>query len=173
MAVDLKAAAPDTTLVAGAVLFGADSQAAAAPSVYALDTTIANYLASLAQTLSNKLFSTGVGYSAGTGVGGAVTQATSKATGVTLNTLCGQITLNGATLTGSTSVAFVLTNSTIAATDTVDVSIASGATTNSYQLQVEAVAAGSCRISLRNTTVATALSEAIVVNFGVNKRVTT
>lgn len=173
MAVDLKAAAPDTTLVAGAFLFGADSQAAAAPSVYALDTTIANYLASLAQTLSNKLFSTGIGYSAGTGVGGTVTQATSKSTGVTLNKLCGQITMSAAALTGSTMVSFTLTNSTIAATDTIDVSIASGATAGSYLLVVEAVAAGSCAIALRNTTAATILSEALVLNFGVNKRVTT
>jgi hypothetical protein len=38
----------------------------------------------------------GVGY--GTGAGGAVTQATSKSTGVTLDKVCGEITMNNATL---------------------------------------------------------------------------
>lgn len=54
MSEDLKSATPDTTIAAGAFLFGADSQSAAHPSVYQLDTTIAGYLASLTQTLTNK-----------------------------------------------------------------------------------------------------------------------
>ena len=74
-----------------------------------------------------------VGYS--TGTGGAVTQITSKATGVTLNKRCGQITLN-----------------------------------NAYNVQVDAVAAGSCRISITNFS-GGPLSEAIVLNFVVIKGV--
>jgi hypothetical protein len=102
----------------------------------------------------------------GTGAGGTVTQATSKSTGVTLNKACGEIVMNNASLAATTSVAFTLTNSLISATDVVDVSIKSGATTNSYSVQVENVAAGSCRISLRNYT-GGSLAEAVVLSFAV------
>jgi hypothetical protein len=110
----------------------------------------------------------GNGYA--TGAGGTVTQATSKSTGVTLNKVCGQITLNAAALAASTSVGFTLTNSAIAATDVVIVNIASGATGDSYQATIDAVAAGSCRISLRNISAASK-SEAVVLNFAVCKSV--
>lgn len=100
----------------------------------------------------------------GTGSGGAVTQATSKSTGVTLNKSNGQITMNAASLAASTAVSFTLTNSTIAATDQPDVAIASGATAGAYVAEVDAVSAGSCRISLRNLT-GGALAEAVVLNF--------
>lgn len=102
--------------------------------------------------------------------GGAVTQATSKSTGVTLNKVCGQITMNNAALAAATAVSFTVTNSTIAATDTVIVSIASGATAGAYTLQVDAVAAGSFQISLRNHT-AGSLSEAVIINFSIIKAV--
>ena len=106
-----------------------------------------------------------------TGDGGAVTQATSKATGVTLNKLCGQITLNNASLAANTAVSFVLTNSNIAATDVMRVNVASGAATpGSYLVQAEAFGAGSVTISVRNMT-AGALGEALVLNFVVIKSV--
>lgn len=110
----------------------------------------------------------GIGYA--TGAGGAVTQATSKSTGVTLDKASGAITMNGAALASATSVGFTLTNSLIAATDVVLVSIKSGATANSYLVAVDAVAAGSCRISVRNIS-AGSLSEALVLNFAVVKAV--
>jgi len=109
-----------------------------------------------------------VGYP--TGSGGAVTQITSKSTGVTLNTICGQITTHNASLGSSSEVSFTLTNSKIAATDVVVVCISSGATTNTYQLLVDAVAAGSCRIFLRNSS-ASSRSDALVINFAVIKSV--
>ena len=106
-----------------------------------------------------------------TGDGGAVTQATSKSTAVTLNNLCGQITLNGAALAANTAVSFVLTNSKIAATDCMRVNIASGAATpSSYLVQAEAFASGSVTISIRNLT-AGSLSEALVLNFATIKSV--
>lgn len=110
----------------------------------------------------------GNGYA--TGAGGTVTQATSKSTGVTLNKVCGQITMNAAALAASTSAGFTLTNSVIAATDVVVVNIASAATADSYQATIDAVAAGSCRISLRNISAASK-SEAVVLNFAVCKAV--
>ena len=108
----------------------------------------------------------------GTGAGGAVTQITSKATGVTLNTLCGQITTNNAALAANSRVSFTVTNSAVAATDVVLPSIASGISTGAnYGFWVDAVAAGSFRISILNNT-AGSLSEAIVFNFAVIKAVT-
>lgn len=47
MSEDLKSATPDTTIAAGAFLFGADSQSASHPSVYQVDTTLAAYFSSL------------------------------------------------------------------------------------------------------------------------------
>jgi len=105
-----------------------------------------------------------------TGSGGAVTQLTNKSTGVTLNTICGQITTSNASLGSGSEISFTLTNSKIAATDVVVVCISSGATTNTYQLLVDAVAAGSCRIFLRNSS-ATSRSDALVINFAVIKAV--
>jgi hypothetical protein len=56
-----------------------------------------------------------LGYTAG--AGGAVTQATSKSTGVTLNRPAGAITMNGVALAAGTIVSFALTNSVITADD--------------------------------------------------------
>lgn len=107
----------------------------------------------------------------GTGSGGAVNQATSKSAAVTLNKSNGAITMQAASLAATTSVSFVLTNSLIAATDVVNVSIKSGATLGAYLVQVDATAAGTCTITLRNYT-AGALAEAVVLNFAVIKAVT-
>jgi hypothetical protein len=104
----------------------------------------------------------------GAGSGGIVTQATSKATGVTLNKVSGQITMNGAALAAAAEVAFTLTNSAIAATDVVVVCIASGGTSASYATSITAVAAGSCEITVGNWS-AGSLSEALVLNFVVIK----
>ena len=109
-----------------------------------------------------------VGYS--TGTGGTVTQLTDKATGVTLNKRCGQITMNAAALAGGAEVSFTLTNSVIAATDVLIVNIASGATAATYTAVVDAVAAGSARITVGNHS-GTSRSEAIVLNFVVIKSV--
>lgn len=110
----------------------------------------------------------GLGYAAG--AGGTVTQATSKATGVTLNKICGQITTASDLLAAATGVTFTLTNSAIAATDLVDVQVASGASTvGSYQVECTSRASGSCTITIRNTLALTGLSEALVLTFAVKK----
>lgn len=109
----------------------------------------------------------GVGYS--TGAGGTVTQATSKATGVTLNKLAGEITLNAAALAANTAVTFVLTNSTIAAGDRIIVNHMSGGTFGAYIADARS-AAGSATVMIRNLT-AGSLSEAVVLGFTVIKSV--
>lgn len=124
------------------------------------------------QTFQNSALSTsasaGMGY--GIGAGGAVTQLTSKATAVTLNKISGAVTMNGAALAASTSVSFTLNNTTIAATDVVVVNIKSGASANSYLIAIDAVAAGSARIHVRNVS-GGSLSQALVLNFVVIKGV--
>ena len=131
--------------------------------------TLTNLQFNVNGSVAAVLTANGLGY--GTGQGGTVTQATSKSTSVTLNKVCGQITTSSAMLAGSSAVSFTLTNSAIAATDVVHSSIASGATANSYTVTVSATAAGSCVIQVQNITAATALSEAIVINFTVMKAV--
>jgi hypothetical protein len=113
--------------------------------------------------------SAGVGYA--TGAGGAETQLTSKATAVTLNKICGTITMHNATLAHQTPVAFTLTNSAIEATDVVAVCVKSGGTAGAYLVSAGAVAAGSCSITLFNCQTSGNLSEAVVLQFAVIKAV--
>ena len=95
---------------------------------------------------------------------GAVTQLTSKSTGVTLNKSAGQITTNDAALANATNVTFTLTNSTISAKDVIVLSVSSGATAGAYNCWISGKATGSCTITLRNLS-GGSLSEAVVINF--------
>ena len=128
-----------------------------------------------ASSIRSTSASGGVGYA--TGAGGAVTQATSRTTGVTLNAICGQITLFAASIAGHEADEFVLTNSAIEAGDVVVVSIKSGlagATAKYYRVGVTAVAAGSCTISVGNIdngTVPAAGTDSPVLTFAVIKAV--
>jgi hypothetical protein len=106
----------------------------------------------------------GVGY--GTGAGGAVTQGTSRTTGVTINKTSGAITLFSAA-GSATAATFTVTNSTVAATDVIILNQKSG--TDLYDLKVTAVAAGSFNITF-NTTGGTT-TEQPVFNFAVIKAV--
>jgi hypothetical protein len=98
----------------------------------------------------------------------SVTQGTSKSTGVTLDSPAGVITMHNAALAATTSVSFTVTNSYVDADDVPNVVIASGATANSYMVVVDAVAAGSFRIHIRNLT-AGSLGEALVLNYSIIK----
>lgn len=115
--------------------------------------------------------STGLGYT--TGVGGTVTQATNRTTGVTLSKLSGQITTNNASLAVETGAAFTVTNTLVAATDVIVVSIASGSNSGNTTVSVSAVAAGSFNILVSNNNAAAGTAEtgAIVINFVVIKGV--
>ena len=105
-----------------------------------------------------------------TGAGGTVTQLTSKATGVTLNTPTGQIVMNNATLNANTTVSFTLTNSLIGASDIVVLQHNSVGTSASYNLNAFP-SAGSAVISVRNVT-SGPLGQAIVLSFAVIRAVT-
>ena len=124
---------------------------------------------SLSTTGNQVISSTGKhGYA--TGAGGTVTQATSKATGVTLSKSTGQITLNNAALASDTTVSFTLTNTVIEAGDILIMNHISAGTAGSYLLNAQS-AAGSASINVRNITTGS-LSEAIVIAFAVIKAVT-
>jgi catabolite regulation protein CreA len=100
--------------------------------------------------------------------GGAVTQETSKSTGVTLNQPCGQITMDDAELAAGAEVTFTVTNSEVAAANVVLVNHGSAGTGGAYLVQANTIAAGSFKITVSNVS-AGALSEAIVLNFAVIK----
>jgi hypothetical protein len=97
---------------------------------------------------------------------GTVTQATSKATAVTLNKSAGRITMNGAALAGNTAVSFTLNNSYISSNDIIILNISGGAVADAtaYTIYVSNMTTGSATITLRNLT-GTSQSEAVVVNF--------
>lgn len=104
-----------------------------------------------------------LGYSIG---GGAITQITSRTTGVTLNKSSGTITLVSAA--GSTSYqTFTVTNSFVAANDVIVINQKSG--TDKMAMFVTAVASGSFNITFATTTGTT--TEQPVINFAVVKAV--
>jgi hypothetical protein len=104
-----------------------------------------------------------IGYAAGAQT--AVTQATSKSTGVTANTSAGQITMNNASLATVTNVTFTLTNSVLSAKDVLILNVTNG-TSGAYNCWVSSMAAGSATITLRNIS-GGSLSEAVVINFAI------
>jgi hypothetical protein len=107
------------------------------------------------------------GYSSG---GGAVTQLTSKSTGVTLHALCGRVTTFNTALAAAAEASFVVTNNQVAATDVVIVNLQSGGTPGNHLVSVSAVANGSFTVSISNLHTAS-LSIALVINFAVIKSV--
>ena len=105
-----------------------------------------------------------LGYASG--AQGAVTQATSKSTGVTVNASMGRITTDSATLNTLTNVTFTLTNSLISVKDVIILNVSSGATSGAYNCWISSMSAGTCTITLRNISGGN-LSEAVVINFAI------
>lgn len=101
------------------------------------------------------------------GSGGAVTQITSRATGVTLSKRAGKITTTADSLAALTIAAFIVTNTTVAAVDNVVVTKVSGDVDTS--IWVSAVGAGSFTVSLLNNHATVADTTALVLNFEVRK----
>ena len=89
----------------------------------------------------------------GSSSGGAVTQATSRTTGVTLNKPSGEISLFSTTASANQITTFTLTNSFIGANDVVKICQKSG--TGLYFCHVTNVAAGSCKISVHTVSAVT------------------
>lgn len=105
-----------------------------------------------------------------TGAGGAVTQITNSATGVTLSKPCGQITTVALTTAAAAEERFTVTNTLVAATDVIVLSTTyDGAGTP--MLSVQKVAAGAFDIVITNVHAANALNAVMVINFAVIKAV--
>ncbi len=106
----------------------------------------------------------------GNGAGGAVTQSTSRTTDVTINVVCGQITLFAASKGAGTPgyFTFNVLNSTVSASDVVIVNMSSG-TADTYIITVTAVSNGSFRVQM--FMYAGAPLESPVLNFAVIKSV--
>ena len=113
---------------------------------------------------------TGIGYPSGSGDAETQGSGSGKATGVTINTPTGVITMDDAALAAGAEVNFVVTNSSVAITDTIVLSIQSGGTPSEYFCQVTTVAAGSFQIALANLSASSA-EDAVVINYAVIKGV--
>ena len=109
----------------------------------------------------------GLGY--GVGSGGTVTQATSKATGVTLNKPSGQITMNNAALGAGASVIFTLNTTAIAGTADLVIVNTPGAT--GYRVEALNPFVGTVGIRVTNVS-GGSLSDALAINFAVIKGAT-
>jgi hypothetical protein len=114
-------------------------------------------------------FFTKFGY--GTGAGGTVTQATNKATAVTLNKACGVITTANVVLNAGTIVSFTLNNSAISTDDLIVCSHHATGTFGAYTINIRATGAGTAVVTIRNNTAGN-LTEAIQIKFAVIKGVT-
>lgn len=113
----------------------------------------------------------GMGY--GTGAGGTVTQATSKATAVTLNKPTGQITMDSSALAASTTAVFTLTNSVLAETDLLLVSPVADGVVDPQNYNVWSAVStggGTAQIHVRNIS-GGSLSQAVKLRFAVLKSV--
>ena len=110
------------------------------------------------------LATSNMGYT--TGAGGTVTQLTSRITAVTINKICGSITLASG-IGSSTFQTFRVANSLVEETDVVVVSQQSG--TDIYQVIVTKVAEEEFRISCATTGITL---ESPVINFAIIKAVT-
>lgn len=106
-----------------------------------------------------------------TGSGGTVTQATSRTTGVTLNTPTGQITTNNASLAAETAAEFTVTNSAVAIGDIPILAQQSGSNSGNTDMLVSGVAAGSFKIKVVNNNASggTAETGAIIFNYAIIK----
>lgn len=104
-----------------------------------------------------------------TGDGGAVTQATNRSTGVTLNKKTGRITLNNTSLAAGAAATFTVTNSQVGINDVIVLSKRSGFTNVLTVLNVSAVANGSFDITVVNGHASTAETGTGIVNFVVIK----
>lgn len=98
----------------------------------------------------------------------AVTQATNRTTGVTLNALTGTITTNATSLAAGAQATFTVTNSFVTANDIIILVQKSGSNSTGTDVFVSTVAAGSFNITVDNNA-AGAETGAILITFAVVK----
>lgn len=110
-----------------------------------------------------------LGYS----IGSAVTQATDRSTGVTINALSGTITTDDASLAAEAAAEFTVTNDKVAIGDVVVLAQQSGSDGGNTVAWVSTVADGSFNIKVANNNAAAGTAETgpILLNFAVIKAV--
>ncbi len=118
--------------------------------------------------------SAGVGYA--TGAGGAVTQITTRATGVTMvpnPCICGAITTDTTSLAAEASANFIVTDSAVAIGDVVVPCIRSGSNGGNTEVSCVTVTAGTFTLKVANNNAAggTAETGALIINFVILKAV--
>lgn len=116
---------------------------------------------------NNIITSTTGGLGFGTGSGGSVTQLTSKATAVTLNTPSGRIISAADSLAAGASATFILNNSVITSTDLMLCHLI-GVASSSYRVETLSTTTGSARIRITNLT-GGALAESMAIGFALIK----
>jgi hypothetical protein len=109
----------------------------------------------------------GIGYT--TGVGGTQTQASSKATTVTLNAPCGRITTANDALASGNVVGFICNNSFVNEFDSIAFSHAGGGDPGDYAINIQA-GVGAMTVRIRNVS-GSSKSDALAINFAVIKGV--
>lgn len=109
----------------------------------------------------------------GTSQGAAVTQITNRATGVTINAMCGTITTDNTSLAAEASAKFIVTNSFVKVGDVVVLCQQSGAVALNTQVEVVLITAGAFTINVINNNVASGTAEtgAILINFAIIRAV--
>lgn len=119
------------------------------------------------QPVTGGFLVTGGALGYGTGTGGTATQATNKATGVTLNKPSGQITMNSSALAAGAAVVFTVSNSYALSTSLVDVCGAyNPGAPDPSNYRVELNWSGNGAFSVRVTNISSGtLSDALVINF--------
>jgi len=95
----------------------------------------------------------------------AVTQITSRTTGVTINDIAGTITTDATSLAAGAEATFIVTNSKVKAGSVIPLSLQTASATGLSLAFVSAVAAGSFSITLTNLHASTADTSASVINF--------
>lgn len=108
----------------------------------------------------------GHGYAAGSG--GTISQSSSKATGVILNQVTGEVTTMGSALAAATVVSFTISNSMAKIGDLVVLNHISGGTMGAYTLNASITVDGSITVNMRNNSAAS-LSESLVIRYGILK----
>jgi hypothetical protein len=99
--------------------------------------------------LTSSSATAGIGYT--TGAGNTATQATNKTTAVTLNNVCGEITLAAGALAAGAANTFVLTNSAVGNADVMIINHVSGGTIGAYVFNA-ACNTGTANITVTNIT---------------------
>jgi hypothetical protein len=125
------------------------------------------------QALATSTVSTGQPFGYTTKQGAAVTQITNRATGVTINAMCGTITTDSTSLAAEASAKFIVTNSFVKVGDIVLLCQQSGAIALNTQVEVVLITAGAFTINVINNNVASGTAEtgAILINFAIVRAV--